>query len=83
MEIIIPLCMADLIDLGIEAGNMGVVWKYTLALLIFALLELGAGMFSAHIGAKATAGFAINLRLPFPILINSRQPPLSPAWQRM
>lgn len=62
MEIIIPLCMADLIDFGIEAGNMDVVWKYAIALLIFALLELGVGMLSAHIGAKAAAGFAANLR---------------------
>ena len=62
IEIIIPLCMADLIDFGIEAGNMGVVWKYSAALVIFALLELCVGMLSAHIGAKTAAGFAANLR---------------------
>ncbi len=62
MEIIIPLCMADLIDFGIEAGHMDVVWKYAAALLVFALLELGAGMLSAHIGARTAAGFAANLR---------------------
>lgn len=61
-EIIIPLCMADLIDFGIDLGDMGAVWKYGFALLIFAILELGTGMLSAHIGAKASAGFAANLR---------------------
>lgn len=61
-EIIIPLCMANLIDFGIDPGDMGAVWKYGFALLIFAILELGTGMLSAHIGAKASAGFAANLR---------------------
>lgn len=61
-EIIIPLCMANLIDFGINLGDMGAVWKYGFALLIFAILELGTGMLSAHIGAKASAGFAANLR---------------------
>ncbi len=61
-EIIIPLCMANLIDFGIDLGDMGAVWKYGFALLIFAILELGTGMLSAHIGAKASAGFAANLR---------------------
>ena len=39
-EILIPLCMADLIDFGIESGNIGMVWRYGAALLIFACLEL-------------------------------------------
>ena len=62
LEIIIPLFMADLIDFGIEAGNMKAVWKYAMVLMIFTLLQLGAGMLSAHVGAKASAGFAANLR---------------------
>ncbi len=61
-EILIPLCMADLIDFGIESGNIGMVWRYGTALLIFACLELVVGMTSAYIGAKASAGFAANLR---------------------
>ena len=35
-EILIPLCMAEVIDEGIDLGNMGAVWKYGIALLIFA-----------------------------------------------
>ena len=61
-EIVIPLCMAELIDRGVEGGTMGMVWKYGIALLIFALLQLATGMVSAHVGARASAGFAANLR---------------------
>ncbi len=61
-EIVIPLCMAELIDFGIEEGNMSMVWKYGIALVIFAVLELISGMLSAHIGARAAAGFGANLR---------------------
>lgn len=61
-EIVIPLCMAELIDRGVEGGTMGMVWKYGIALLIFALLQLATGMVSAHVGAGASAGFAANLR---------------------
>ena len=61
-EIIIPLFMSDLIDYGIEAGSMGTVWKFGFWLLLFSVLELAAGFFSAWIGAKASVGFAENLR---------------------
>ncbi len=61
-EIIIPLFMSDLIDYGIEAGSIGTVWKFGFWLLLFSVLELAAGFFSAWIGAKASVGFAENLR---------------------
>lgn len=61
-EIVIPLCMADLIDLGVEKGEMNAVIKYGIALLFFAVLELLSGMISAGTAAKASAGFAANLR---------------------
>ena len=35
-EILIPLCMAEVIDKGVDLGNMSNVWKYGIALLIFA-----------------------------------------------
>lgn len=61
-EIVIPLTMADLIDLGIEKGEMNVVVKYGIALLIFATLQLITGMLSAKTAANAATGFAANLR---------------------
>ena len=61
-EILIPLCMADLIDYGIEQGQMSQVWKYGIALIIFALMQLVTGIFSARMAANASVGFAANLR---------------------
>ncbi|MGN0528815.1 MAG: ABC transporter ATP-binding protein [Eubacterium sp.] len=61
-EIIIPLCMSNLIDFGIEKSDMSQVWKYGAALLIFAVTELISGVLCAHTAANASAGFAANLR---------------------
>lgn len=61
-EILIPLCMADLIDDGIDVGDMSVVLKYGIALLIFAAIQLATGVLAAHIAAKTSVGFAANLR---------------------
>lgn len=61
-EILIPLRMADLIDQGIDSGNMAAVWKFGIAILIFAALQLLTGVLSAHIAAKTSVGFSANLR---------------------
>lgn len=61
-EILIPLCMSGLIDYGIDMSDMGTVWKYIGLLLLFALLQLTTGILAARIGAKASVGFAANLR---------------------
>lgn len=61
-EILIPLRMADLIDQGIDLGDMVAVWKFGIAILIFAALQLLTGVLSAHIAAKTSVGFSANLR---------------------
>lgn len=61
-EIAIPLCMAKVIDEGIDIGNMNAVWKYGIILLVFALFQLGTDVLSAHIAARTSAGFSANLR---------------------
>ena len=61
-EIIIPLCMARLIDRGIEQSNMSAVWIYGLGLIALALLQMGTGFYAARVGAKSSVGFAANLR---------------------
>lgn len=61
-DIVIPLCMSNLIDFGVEEGSMQAVLKYGVALIIFALFQLLTGMLAARIGAKAAAGYSANLR---------------------
>lgn len=61
-EILIPLCMAKVIDRGIEAGDMNAVGKYGAVLLLFAFMQLVTGVLAAHIAARAAAGFSANLR---------------------
>ncbi len=62
MEVIIPLLMADLVDYGIDAGNMPVILKMGVALLGSALLSLCFGVLGGRFAATASAGFAKNLR---------------------
>ena len=54
-EIIIPSCMAYLIDFGIELSAMGTVFKYGAMLLLFAIIQLLTGVFSSITAAKASA----------------------------
>lgn len=61
-EILIPLCMAKVIDDGIDMGNMKAVWRYGIYLLVFAFFQLVTGVLSAHVAARASAGFSANLR---------------------
>jgi len=62
MEVIIPLLMADLIDFGIDAGNMSVITNIGFKLIIATLLSLTFGVLSGQMAAKAASGFAKNLR---------------------
>ena len=62
MEVIIPLLMATMIDDGINAGNMGVIWKMGILLVVCALVSLLFGILSGVYGARASTGFSKNLR---------------------
>lgn len=62
LEVIIPMLMANLIDFGIEAGNMQYILKMGLALIIFCIVSLTFGALSGKYAAVASAGFAKNLR---------------------
>lgn len=62
MEIFIPLLMAQLIDKGIDAGNMGEITKYGIILLAAALLTMTFGVLAGKTAPMASAGFAKNLR---------------------
>ena len=62
LEVIIPLLMANLIDDGIYQGEMRLVYKIGVELIICAILSLIFGMLSGMFAAKASSGFAKNLR---------------------
>lgn len=62
LDVAIPFVMADLIDKGIEAGNMSMILRYGAILVGFALVALTFGALSGRSCARATAGFARNLR---------------------
>lgn len=62
MEVAIPYVMAILIDRGIEAGNMSVIVKVGIVLLIMAFVSLFFGALAGRFAAVASAGFAKNLR---------------------
>ncbi len=63
MEVIIPLLMASLIDEGIIGdGGMHAVLMYGLLLVVCCVFSLVFGALAGHYAAKASAGFARNLR---------------------
>jgi ATP-binding cassette, subfamily B, multidrug efflux pump len=62
LEVLIPLIMADLIDYGIQAGDMDYILKTGLTLIALALLALMFGVLAGGASARASAGFAKNLR---------------------
>lgn len=62
LEVAIPYVMAKLIDFGVSAGNMSMIYKYGLYLIILALLSLVFGVLAGFSSAKASTGFAKNLR---------------------
>ena len=62
MEVVIPSVMALLIDRGIDAQNMGEIWKYGAILIGCAALALIFGAAAGTYAARASTGFARNLR---------------------
>ena len=62
MEVLIPFIIAPLIDKGIEAGNMQNVLLYGGMMLVLAMLSLLFGVLAGRYAAKASSGFAYNLR---------------------
>ena len=62
MEVLIPFVTAAIIDQGIQAGNMGQVYRYGLLMLALALVSLCAGVLAGRFrpgprrGSPATCG---------------------------
>ncbi len=62
MEMLIPLMMASIVDNGIEAGNMSHIYLMGGCMVLTAIVSLSAGFGGGYFGAKASTGFARNLR---------------------
>lgn len=62
METAIPVFMASIIDKGVEAGNMKHIYTVGAMMVVVAALGLLFGVLGGKYGAKASTGFARNLR---------------------
>ena len=62
MEVLIPYLMARIIDVGIQNSDLNYIFKIGAILVVSAILSLAFGMLSGRYAAKASAGFAKNLR---------------------
>lgn len=61
-EMAIPLLMASIIDQGVEANNLKHIYVVGAQMVVVAAFGLVAGMMGGKYGARASAGFARNLR---------------------
>ena len=62
LEVLIPFIMANLIDYGINPGDMHYIAKTGLILILCCIASLFFGVMSGNYAAKASSGFAANLR---------------------
>ncbi|CCX85456.1 aBC-type multidrug transport system ATPase and permease components [Clostridium sp. CAG:590] len=62
MEMVIPLMMASIIDKGVNVGDIHHIYKMGVYMVVAAAIGLWAGIMGGKYGARASAGFARNLR---------------------
>ena len=62
MEVLIPMEMAKIIDIGISGGDLGYIVQRGVILVCMAMLALWFGMMAGNMAAIAGAGYAKNLR---------------------
>ena len=63
MEMVIPLLMASIIDNGVEKGDMNHILRVGGLMVVAALFGLLFGLLGGAFGARASTGFARNLRM--------------------
>ena len=61
-EMVIPVLMARIVDLGIYGKNMEYIFRTGGMMIVIAILGLLCGLGGAYFGSKASTGFAKNLR---------------------
>ncbi|WP_291246466.1 ABC transporter ATP-binding protein [Fournierella sp.] len=62
LEVLIPFITAAIIDKGIEAGSLHEVYRYGIIMLVLAFVSLACGVLAGRFAARASSGFACNLR---------------------
>lgn len=62
MEMCVPFLMASIIDNGVNKGDMAHIYKVGAIMIVAAAIGLFAGLMGGRLGAKASTGFAKNLR---------------------
>ena len=62
MEVIIPMLMSKIIDVGIPNSDIKYIMEIGILLTLSAIMSLAFGMLSGRFAAKASSGFAKNLR---------------------
>lgn len=62
MEVIIPMLMSKIIDVGIPNSDIKYILEIGILLTLSAIMSLAFGMLSGRFAAKASSGFAKNLR---------------------
>ena len=62
MEVVIPYLMAKIIDVGIQNSDVKYILEIGVFLIVSAILSLAFGMLSGRFAAKASSGYAKNLR---------------------
>jgi len=62
VDLFVPLCMANLVDIGIKNNDTGYIFKIGVALLLLALGGLVLSVIAQYFAAKAATGVASDLR---------------------
>ena len=62
METLTPLLMASIVDRGINGGDINHIYKMGGIMVVVAAIGLAGGLLGAKYGARASTGFARNLR---------------------
>ena len=70
-ELIVPLVMASIIDIGVKNDNSGYIYKMGLVLVLLGVLGLAASITAQYFAAKASMGFGTALRHDFYRHLNS------------
>lgn len=61
-ELIVPLVMAEIIDVGIKNGDTGYIWKHGITLVILAVCGLTFALICQYMASVASQGVGTRLR---------------------